>query len=109
MVEWLRVGYRVVFKGREIRSMIMISFYSLFILQYLKRRCITDQECSRINLTDPSSKKSLHGKRLDRECVLECPKGYEEVEENGVSICRKCEGQYAVDILLVHLYLQWDE
>ncbi|CAG7723244.1 unnamed protein product [Allacma fusca] len=64
------------------------------IVHYLNRRCVTEQECGSVNFSDPTPGKFLSGKLLDnRECVLECPKGYEEIASaGGVSTCDPCDG-----------------
>ncbi|KMQ92816.1 insulin-like receptor protein [Lasius niger] len=63
--------------------------------EFMNRRCVTEQECRRM----PKPREALDIVKLypykpfNGTCVIECPAGFMESEENDRNLsCRKCEG-----------------
>ncbi|XP_054277589.1 insulin-like peptide receptor isoform X2 [Macrosteles quadrilineatus] len=68
--------------------------------KYMNRRCVTEQECHRmpkprqtsqdiVDMVDYPWKPFIP----DRECILQCPAGYlEEEEQHGRYVCKPCQG-----------------
>lgn len=76
------------------------------ILQYQNRRCVTEQECHEMPkprqvVSDEMANFPWKPFKKDWECILHCPAGYLEVENNMRYNCKPCEGHYLFWILIV--------
>lgn len=62
--------------------------------EFMNRRCVGEQECRQM----PKPREALDTvkdypyKPFNGSCVIECPAGYMESDENDSVSCRKCEG-----------------
>lgn len=84
------ISCRNVINGTECRDRCLNGTYV-----FMNRRCIKEEECRRMvkPLEAPDAMKLQPYKIFNNSCVIECPPGYMETEENGNPSCRKCDGQ----------------
>ncbi|XP_072753828.1 insulin receptor [Anoplolepis gracilipes] len=61
---------------------------------YLSRRCISKEECQKMNQYRRFSKTDETWRPFNGSCVTQCPDGFEDdVDEKNATTCRVCKGQ----------------
>ncbi|CAL1676444.1 unnamed protein product [Lasius platythorax] len=61
---------------------------------YLSRRCISKDECQKMNQVRRFSKTEETWRPFNGSCVTQCPDGFEDdVDEKNATTCRVCKGQ----------------
>ncbi|XP_043284804.1 insulin-like growth factor 1 receptor [Venturia canescens] len=65
------------------------------LFAYRSRRCITKEECLRVNTLPHAQKAEETGpwRPFNGSCLVQCPHGFEEaIDENNLTTCRVCDG-----------------
>uniref|UniRef100_A0ABD2XMG2 Tyrosine-protein kinase receptor n=1 Tax=Trichogramma kaykai TaxID=54128 RepID=A0ABD2XMG2_9HYME len=60
--------------------------------EFFNRRCVTQQECRMMRRPREINAKQYPYKPFGNQCLLECPRGYEEISENDMYSCKRCNG-----------------